>query len=160
MTTINVVSRLVSNNARNYDQFCTMLASVPSRISQHGVINVSVSDHRLIYCARKVNKVKTGGVHKHTSFRLFKTYIVDAYKDAQKKVDFPNYELFNDVNEAYSNLCRNLRAVIYNIVPCKIKRIEANAQKLFDEEVLENMNTRDKRFKKFKKSKLHIVKEL
>ena len=63
-----LVSRSVSNDARNYHQFCTMfglkqiksptritsrnislidhiLASIPSRISQHGVINVSVSDH-------------------------------------------------------------------------------------------------------------------
>ena len=32
--------------------------------------------------------------------------------------------------------------------------------KWFDEEVLENINTRDKLFKKFKKSRLHIDKEL
>ena len=82
------MSRLVTNNARNYHQFCTMfglkliiksptcitcrntslidliLASIPSRFSQHGVINVSVSDHQLIYCTRKINKIKTRGVHK------------------------------------------------------------------------------------------------
>ena len=34
------------------------------------------------------------------TFRLFKKYTVDAYKDALKKVNFPNYELFNDINEA------------------------------------------------------------
>ena len=43
------------------------------------------------------------GVHKHITFRLFKKYTVDAYKHALKKVNFPNYELFNDVNDAYSN---------------------------------------------------------
>ena len=114
-----LVSRSVSNDARNYHQFCTMfglkyiikslartslidhiLASIPSRISQHGVINVRVSDHQLIYCTRKINKTKTGGVHKHTTFHLFKKYTVDPYKDALKKVNFPNFEPFNDVNEA------------------------------------------------------------
>ena len=122
-----LVSRSVSNNTRNYHQFCPInslkqimksptkitcrdtslidyiLESIPSQISQHGVINVNVSNHQLIYCTRQINEIKTGGVHKHITFRLFKKYTVDAYKHALKKVNFPNYELFNDVNDAYSN---------------------------------------------------------
>ena len=80
-----------------------ILESIPSQISQHGLINVNVSNHQLIYCTRQINEIKTGGVHKHITFRLFKKYTVDAYKHALKKVNFPNYELFNDVNDAYSN---------------------------------------------------------
>ena len=94
------------------------------------------------------------------SFRLFKKYTVDAYKDALKKVNFPNYELFNDVNEAYSNFFQKIRIVVDSIAPYKTKRVRANIQKWFDGEVLENINTRDKLFKKFKKSRLHIDKEL
>ena len=59
-------------------------------------INLSIAQE-------KTNKIKTWGVHKHITFRSFKKYIVDAYKDARKKVNFPNYKPFNDVNEAYSN---------------------------------------------------------
>ena len=79
-----LMSRSVTNDVRNYHQFCTIfglkqiiksqtritcrntslidhiLASIPSRFSQHSVINVSVSDHQLIYCTRKINKIKTG----------------------------------------------------------------------------------------------------
>ena len=79
-----VVLKSVSNNARKYHQFCTtfglngtiksptritcrntylidyILASIPPQISQHGVINVSVSDHQLICCTRKINKIKQG----------------------------------------------------------------------------------------------------
>ena len=136
-----LISISVTNDARNYHQFCTMfglkqiiksptritcrntslidhiLASIPSRVSQHGVINVSVSDHQLIYCTRKINKIKTGGVHKHITFRSFKKYTVDAYKDALNKVNFPNYELFNDVNEAYSNFFQKIRIVVDSIAP-------------------------------------------
>ena len=72
---------------------------------------------------------------------------VDAYKDAPKKVNFPNYELFNDV----------MRTAIDNIAPCKIKKIKANTQKLFDGEVSENINTRAKRFEN---SGFYIDKEL
>ena len=77
-----LISRSVTNDARNYHQFYTMfglkqiiksptpitcrntslidhiLASIPSRVSQHGVFNVGVSDHQLIYCAKKINKIK------------------------------------------------------------------------------------------------------
>ena len=179
-----LISRSVTNDARNYHQFCTMfglkqiiksptritcrntslidhiLASIPSRVSQHGVINVSVSDHQLIYCTRKINKIKTGGVHKHITFRSFKKCTVNAYKDAPKKVNFLNYKLFNDVNEAYSSSFQKIRIVVDSIVPCKTKRVKANTQKWFEGEVLENINTRDKLFKKIKKSRLHIDKEL
>ena len=147
------MSRSVTNDARNYHQFCTMfglkqiikspmritcrntflidhiLASIPSQVSRHGVINVSVSDHQLIYCTRKINKMKTGGVQKHITFRSFKKYTVDAYKDALNKVNFPNYELFNDVNETYSNFFQKIRIVIDSIAPCKTKRVKVNTQK-------------------------------
>ena len=73
---------------KNYHQFCTMhglkqliqsptrvtcststlidhiLASAPSRVSQKVVINVGVSDHQLIFCTRKISRIKTGGAHK------------------------------------------------------------------------------------------------
>ena len=42
-----------------------ILTSVPSRVSQKGVINVGVSDHQLIFCTRKVSRIKTGGDHKY-----------------------------------------------------------------------------------------------
>ena len=93
---------------RNTSLIDHILASIPSRVSQHGVINVSVSDHQLIYCTRKINKIKTVGVHKHITFCSFKKYTLDDYKDALKKVNFPSYKLFNDVNEAYSHFFQKM----------------------------------------------------
>ena len=61
---------------------------------------------------------------------------MDAYKDALKKVNFPNYKLFNDTNEAYSNFFQNIRSVIDNITPCETKRVKANTQKWFNGEIL------------------------
>ena len=53
-----------------------------------------------------------------------------------------------------------MRAVINNIIPFKTERVKANTQERFDGEVLENISTRGKLFKRFKKSRLHIDKEL
>ena len=148
--------RSVTNDARNYHLFCTMfgleqiiksptgitwrntslidhiLASIPSWVSQHDVINISVTDHQLIYCTRKINKIKTRGVQKHITFRSFKKYTADAYKDALTRVNFSNYKLFNDVNEAYSNFFQKKRIVVEYIAPFKTKRVKANTQKWFD----------------------------
>ena len=51
-------------------------------------------------------------------------------------------------------------AVIDKIAPYKSKRLKGNIQKWFDGEVLEKLNLRNKLFKKFKKSRLRIDKEL
>ena len=147
-----VVLRSVSNDAKNYHRFYTMfglkqiiksptlmtcrntsltdhiLANILSQISNQG-------DHQLIYCTQT-----------HKFSLVYKVY---AYKDALKKFDFPNYELFNNVNEAYSNFFQKIRTVIDNIAPCKTNRVKANTRKWFDGEILKYINTRDKLFKRF-----------
>ena len=50
--------------------------------------------------------------------------------------------------------------VIDKVAPCRNKRINGHTQKWFDSEVLEKLNAIDELFKKFKKSKLNIDKEL
>ena len=44
-----------------------ILASLPDRISPEGVMNVGLSYHQLIYCARKISRIKTGRVHKKSN---------------------------------------------------------------------------------------------
>ena len=179
-----ISSKFLSHDIKNYHQFCTMhglkqliqsptrvtcststlidhiLTSAPSRVSQKGVINVGVSDHQLIFCTRKISKIKTGGDHKYLNFRSLKNYTADYYKETLKQVDFPNYENFGDVNEAYSNFFQKLMTVIDKIAPYKSKQVKGKTQKWFDGEVLEKSNLRNKLFKKFEKSRLHIDKEL
>ena len=77
-----LVSATVSNDVKNYLQFCTMfgitqiiksptritcgstslidhiLASLPDRISQEVVMNLGLSDHQLIYCIRNLVGLK------------------------------------------------------------------------------------------------------
>ena len=76
-----LLSAIVSNNVKNYLQFCTMfgltqincparitcssaslidhiLASLPGRISQEVVMNLGLSDHHFIYCIRNLVGLK------------------------------------------------------------------------------------------------------
>ena len=82
-----------------------------------------------------------------------KTYTADYYKETLKQVNFPNYGNDGDVNEAYSNFFQKLMTVIDKIVSYKSKRVKGNTQKWLDKEVLENLNLRNKFFKKFNKSR-------
>ena len=86
--------------------------------------------------------------------------MVDAYKSALRKINFPNYECFEDVSRAYLDFFQKLMTVIDNFAPCKATRVKGNTQNWFNREVLEKLRSRDKLFKAFKKTRLHIDQEL
>ena len=44
-----------------------ILASFLNRISQQGVIDPGLSDHQIIYCARKISRIKRG-THKQIRY--------------------------------------------------------------------------------------------
>ena len=44
--------------------------------------------------------------------------------EALKKVKFPNYENFININEPYSNFIQKFTSVIDEIEPCKTKRVK------------------------------------
>ena len=65
-----------------------ILTSALSRVSQKGGINVGVSDHQLIFCIRKIFRIKAGCAHKYLNFRSLKNYTTDLCKETLKQVDF------------------------------------------------------------------------
>ena len=77
--------------------------------------------------------------------------MVDAYKNTLRKINFPNYEHFEDANRTYSDFFQKLMTVIDNVVPCKITRVKGNTQNWSDGEVLEKLRSRDKQL--YKKAK-------
>ena len=79
-------TRITCNSTSLIDH---MLASLPNRISQEGEINVGLSDHQLIYCTRKISRVKTGGVHKSNSVQLRITRLM-LIKRLWKKLILPS----------------------------------------------------------------------
>ena len=50
--------------------------------------------------------------------------------------------------------------VIDKVAPVKSKRIKRNSQEWFDSEISEKLIIRDKLFKKYKKTRLHVDKEI
>ena len=112
----------------------------------------------LIISLRKTLKTKAA-FHKQISFHSLNNYSTITYEETLKKVKFSNYGNFVNINEAYSNFIQKLTSVIEEIAPCKTKRVKGNSKEWFDSVVSERINNRDKLFKKFKKSRLHLDQE-
>ena len=136
-----------------------ILASYPERVTQCGVKDISLSDHELIYCTRKISRIKRGS-HKQIKFRSFEHYTVDLFEQELFKLNFPNYRNLNDINEAYNDFIQKIMNVVDKVAPLKERRVKQNSQEWFDGEIADEIKNRDKLFKKFKKSKLHIDKDI
>ena len=64
------------------------------------------------------------------------------------------------MNDAYKDFIEKIMLVINKIAPIKTIRAKSNTEEWFDGEVLESILIRDKSFTKYKKSKLHINKDI
>ena len=106
-----------------------------------------MSDHQLIYCTRKVLHPKTNS-HKQIKICSLKNYTIEAFHLLLLNVTFPNYELFTDVNAAYTDFINKLMTVINEIAPFKEVRVKNRTEDWFDGEVVESIKVRDKLFKK------------
>ena len=136
-----------------------ILTNTQENIYQSGVIDTVISDHSLIYCTRKIPKAKYNR-HKEITFRSLKNYLPGVYKGTLERVSFPNYENFDNPDVPYSYLNTRLKCVIIAIDPFKTVRIKNNASERFDQEIAEKLHTRDKPYKKFKSTKLHVDEEI
>ena len=58
---IKVPTRITCNSATIIDH---ILASYQERVTQQGIISVGLSDHQLIFCPRKISRIKSG-TNKH-----------------------------------------------------------------------------------------------
>ena len=83
-----------------------ILASYSERITQKGVINTGLFYHQLSYCIKQIK------------FRLFRHYI-DLFEQESSKLDFPNYQNYNDSNEVCNDFIQKIMSVIDKVVSMK-----------------------------------------
>ena len=129
------------------------------KVSQKGVIDVGLSDHQFIYCTRKIVRAKTNA-HNQIRVRSLKNYTKKILLEELRKINFPDYSIFSNVNITYKDLVKKILSVVDKIAPCKVLRVKNNTQEWFDSEVAEVIDLRDKRLKPFKSTKLHVDEEL
>ena len=95
------------------------------KVSQKGVIDEGLSDHQLIYCTRKIVRAKTN-VHNQIRVRSLKNYTQEVLLEELRKINFPDYSIFSDVNIAYQDLVEKILSVVDKIAPFKVLRVKSN----------------------------------
>ena len=91
------------------------------------MIDVGISDHQLIYCTRKIKRIKHN-IHNQIQVRSLKKYSAEIFTNALKTVQFPNYNIFSNVKVAYSDLLNKISDTIDNVAPIKEIRIKNKTQ--------------------------------
>ena len=66
-----------------------------------------------------------------------------------KKINFPDYNIFSNINIAYKDLVEKILSVVDKISPYKVLREKNNTQDWFDSEVAEAINLRERRLKHY-----------
>ena len=82
------------------------------------MIDVGISDHQLMYCTRKIKRIKHN-IHNQIQVQSLKKYSAENFTNALKTVQFPNYKIFSNVNVAYSDLLNKISDTIDNVAPIK-----------------------------------------
>ena len=72
------------------------------------------------------------------------------YLEELNKINFPDYSKFTDINDAYSDFIGKVSLTIDKIAPMKEIRTKNSAKEWFDEEILEEIEKRNKLLAKFK----------
>ena len=102
-----------------------ILTNAGWKISQKGVIDVGLSDHQLIYCTRKILRTKFN-MHNQIRVRSLKNYTPELFREELTKINFPDHNIFSNVNIAYLDLVEMILSVVDKIAPFKDLRVKNN----------------------------------
>ena len=135
-----------------------ILTNSSEKVFQKGVIDVGISDHQLIYCTKKIKRIKHN-MHNQIQVRSWKKWCAEIFTNALKTAQFQYYKIFSNVNFAYSDLLNKIwdtidtSQKIRSVAPTKEIRIKNKTQEWFDNEIVEALKLTEKYFKKFKNFK-------
>ena len=153
---VNVFSKSFNNSS---DITCNsstiidhILTNSCEKIVNSGVIDLSLSDHQMIFCTRKLMRQKFN-FHKHIKCRSLKKYTPDMFVEELKSVNFPNYENFNSLNDAYSNFMSLFMAAINKVAPLREIRVKNRSHEWFDGEISNAVEARNEKLKTFKRTR-------
>ena len=96
-----------------------VLTNSEANISQHGIIDIGISDHQMIFLTRKTNSLRFF-CHKEKQCRSLKRYTAKGFRQLLHSLKFPNYETFNNIDAAYDDFFDKLLSIIDKIAPSKI----------------------------------------
>ena len=70
-----------------------ILTNSSEKVSQKDMIDEAISDHQLIYCTRKIKRIKHN-MHNQIQVRSLKKYSAEIFTNVLKTVQFPNLQIY------------------------------------------------------------------
>ena len=82
-------------------------------------------------------------------YRSLKNYTKEIFLEKLHNTNFPNYENYQNVDEAYNDFFTKINTIINTIAPEKAMKIRNDAEEWLDEEIHRGIRERNKKFKRF-----------
>jgi len=136
-TSSTLIDIILSNNEKNIQQTFTAA--------------LSLSDHYMICCVRKLNHSRSKP--RTVICRNYRNYVPDALKQDLVSSDFEPLYGMNDVNCAWEYLKNILTTNFNKHAPIITKRVKGNLCPWLTPVIKRTMNNRDQMLRKFRKSK-------
>ena len=128
-------------------------------VSQSGVIDIGISDHQMIYCTRKKTR-EINNENKEIKYRCLRNYSPEDFLLKLRDLNFPQYQTFENSDEAYADFIEKVSSVINELAPEKTRRIKNNSEEWVDADIHDGIRERNKKFKRFKQTRSHRSCEL
>ena len=94
---INTSTRITSTTSTILD---LILISDPAKISQCCVLDLGLSDHKVIYCTRTFKKIPISR-HNGVTLRSLRNYSKEIFEEKLHEVDWQDVLVSNSVHEAF-----------------------------------------------------------
>ena len=157
------LEQIITRPTRVTDQTATPIDYILTRThqtntTQSGVLDLSLSDHDLIYCTRKISLPKS---HKDNEIFVhsLNRYSAENFLVILREIVFPNFVTYICLNDAYSDFIYRFVETINFIAPSKKIRVKANSKPWFDNQTVSTIKRWDKPYKILKPSGLETDKD-
>jgi hypothetical protein len=128
-----------------------ILCSHQDKISQFGNIPFGMSDHMLIFCTRKIQKL-VFNKHKTLSIRSLRDYTQTDLINRLSEVDWSEVMSSLCADDAWAHFTRLFTSILDIVAPSKEIRIKHSTDQWMTSEILDNIRSRDILFRKFQKN--------
>ena len=128
-----------------------VICSKENNVSQHGVIDLGISDHSFTFCTRKSTKLAIGQ-HKTTTLRSMKRYNEETFNIQLSLIDWSLITNCTDVNQAWSDLQDVFTSTLNMFAPRKQVRIKQRTEIWMNKDILSLIRERNVAYKNLKKN--------
>ena len=139
------------NTPTRQDNIIDLIFTNSSIVSKSGVINLAISDHELVYCTLKKEKIRFNRVQ-YTG-RSYRDYDPDAFKNCLTVYDWSTFMNTLDPNDCWNEMLHVIHDSLDEMCPIKKKTVRDRNEPWLTNDIIDMIHTKNAAWKKAKKTK-------